>query len=156
MFEKFHLNLSSHSEEEDFSIFSFKTICLSKHVTYSVIIFLFHELLCNWRSRNFKFFRCSFIRVKFSRGHHFTDDVTKIHTSSPWGVIAMCQVSIFSIVPFRRYRGLKLFGFSKMAPVSRDLWRHNYQLHILRKKKRYILRWKFRVDRSNGCQENEF
>ncbi len=37
----------------------------------------------------------------------------------------MSHVSIFSVQYFRRYRGAKFFGFSKMAAVPRDWWRHN-------------------------------
>ena len=50
----------------------------------------------------------------------------KNHTHSPWGVLAICQVSIFSLVRFHRYRGPKFFCFSNIAATPRDLWHHNY------------------------------
>ena len=66
----------------------------------------------------------------------------------------MSHVSIFSMDRFRRYRGAKFFGFSKMAPLRCVFWHHIY--HCKFPQEEVHLWSKFHVNRTNSCREMFF
>ena len=112
----------------------FKTRWLPNKVTYDIIILFFYgELLCRWCSRNFRFFLCSVVPNEFWPAHLLTDDVRKNHPCSPWGAYSNVWSENFFHCTVSEIKRSKVFRFFKMAPVPRDLWRHNYQLSMLSK-----------------------
>ena len=60
--------------------------------------------------KNFILIGCSVLHMQLWRHNEGTYDVNTNHTHSPWGVLATCQVSIFSSVQVQRERS-KMFPF---------------------------------------------
>ena len=69
---------------------------------------------------------CSVLRIQLWRHNESTYDVIKKTRLIPRGVVAVWQLSIFSLVRFQKYRDPKFFHFSNMTATPRELWRHNY------------------------------
>ena len=125
---KFCLDLFSHFRE-DFWTFKKKKNNMaaeSQDRWRHELFFSVDHFIPRWPSKIFILIRCSILRMQLWCHNKGTYDVIKKnHTYSPW-VLAVCQVSIFSLVQFQRYRGPKFFHFSNMAATPRELWRHNY------------------------------
>ena len=108
-----------------------KTIWLPNHVTDDVMIFfLMDHFIPRWPSKIFILIGCGLPHMQLWRHNEGTYDAIKNETYSPWRVLAMCQVSIFSLVGFQRYRGPKVLRFSNMAAIPHDLWCHYYHYNI--------------------------
>ncbi len=132
---KFRLNLSGRSGEEDFFQKNIKkqdggriTSSMTSQKTFS------SDNLGVDDAQNFSdFSHAAFYLTNFHR--HTSSPMTsrKITPVPHRDLSKMYQAKFFSIARFLRYRGPKFIGFFKMAPVSHDLWRHNYQLIMLSK-----------------------
>ena len=131
--------------------FFFKTWLLN-HMTDDVIIFFsVDHFIPKWHSKNFILIRCGVLHKQLWHHNEGTYDIIKKITYSPWGVLAMCQVSNFSLVRFQRYRGPKFFRFSNMAATPHDIWCHNYHWNIPHEESHQW--WKFRLNPTSGCRE---
>ena len=112
-------------------------------------IFFFEHFIPRWPQRFSYWSHAAFYICNYDVITKASMTSLKNHTHSSWGVLALCQVSIFSLVWFRRYRGPKFFRFSNMAATPCDLCRDNYHYNILH----FQQWWKFRLNQTSACWE---
>ena len=109
-----------------------KQTCLLNNVTDDVIKFYSCGPIYPKMTQNiFVFIGCGIIHMQLWCHNEGTYDVIINNTHSAWGVLAMFQVLIFSLVRFQRCRGPIFFRFSNMAATPRDIW-HHYYLYNMR------------------------
>ena len=151
---KFHLNLHSRSGEEDFFKKNTKKQDGGRITSLMTSKYFFSTMnFCVDDAQEIS----NFCHVAFYLTNFYWDTSSlmtsrKITRIPERELVQMYQAKFFYTRRFPRYRGPKLICFFKMAPVSRDLWRHNYQLCMLSKK--IHIWWKFCVDWSYHFWEN--
>ena len=80
------------------------------------ISFSVDHFIPRWPSKNFILIRCSVLHMQLSRHNEGIYDIIKSRSYSPLPGLAMCQIVIFSLVRFQRYRGPKFSVFPTWLP----------------------------------------
>ena len=138
-----------------FLIIFFKTRWLPNQVTYDVIInFFYGDLLCRWRSRNFRFFPCSVLLDKFSPAYRFTDGVTKNHRVPYGELIKMYEANLFFHCTVSEIQMSKMYRFFQDG--CQTMWPINKKLTNLKKDLLGNICVKFRLNLFSRSGEEDF